>query len=61
MKSILETLKEHAQDEGAQSAIDLAQKWQIVLEDLCEAGSSRERMMAGSLLHRVNEALIEII
>ena len=61
MTTLKQTLHEHAQDEGKQNALDVAQRWQAVLEEMAEASNGETRQQVGAVLTEVNEAIGELL
>jgi len=48
------------EDEGKATTLNEAQRFQLVLEDICEIGNDEERAAAALLLSRVNAAIMAI-
>ena len=57
MKSLLSNLVHLAEDEGRQTALNIAQSLQDALETIAEAGDETEVAVAVLLLHRVNASI----
>jgi hypothetical protein len=56
-----EQLIQFAADEGYDAAIDQAQRYQSVLEEIAEIGTAEERQLAAALLRKVNAAIGNLV
>jgi len=60
-RTLTDSLRRLATDEGKQAAVAVAERLQSSLETIAEAGSKQEAAFAGHLLHVVNATLSDLV